>query len=380
MVEAEVPNQQGQLRPGSFANAEIVPQAQEKAVVVPASALVTFAGVDKVLVVKDGKSLEKRVTTGRRDGDRVEIVSGLDAGEQVIVDPGNLVGGEPVQHRERVEHCAGRSRSRPGRRRARTTIRLGRQLRSKRFVMKTLAAICIKRPGVRGHAHPGADRGGHRELSRARRRPLPRRRPAHRDGPHAAPGRVARGRRKCSSRSASRRRSTPSRASTSCARCPAPASRSSSRRSTSIVTSNRPRRTSAIASSAILVAAAASTCGRRSSRKQDNDRARPHHRRLRRSSASRADRDRRQDRSSRSSNAPAASASVEIVGGLERAINVWVDADRLAAYSLPITARARRAVAAERRPARRQRHRRTRASRRSARWAGSSIRRASTIW
>lgn len=96
MVEAEVPNQQGQLRPGSFANADIVLQAQEKAVVVPASALVTFAGVDKVLVVKDGKSLEKRVSTGRREGDRIEIVSGLGAGEQVIVDPGNLVGGEPV--------------------------------------------------------------------------------------------------------------------------------------------------------------------------------------------------------------------------------------------------------------------------------------------
>jgi HAE1 family hydrophobic/amphiphilic exporter-1 len=29
---------------------------------------------------------------------------------------------------------------------------------------------------------------------------------------------------------------------------------------------------------------------------------------------------------------------VEIVGGLERAINVWVDADRLAAYKIPITA------------------------------------------
>jgi HAE1 family hydrophobic/amphiphilic exporter-1 len=29
---------------------------------------------------------------------------------------------------------------------------------------------------------------------------------------------------------------------------------------------------------------------------------------------------------------------VEVVGGLERAINVWIDADRLAAYKLPITA------------------------------------------
>jgi multidrug efflux pump subunit AcrA (membrane-fusion protein) len=109
MVEAEVPNQQGQLRPGSFANAEIVLQTQDKAVVVPASALVTFAGVDKVLVVKDGKSLEKRVSTGRRDGERIEIVSGLDAGEQVIVDPGNLVGGEPVS----VANASNRTAARP---------------------------------------------------------------------------------------------------------------------------------------------------------------------------------------------------------------------------------------------------------------------------
>ena len=109
MVEAEVPNQQGLLRPGSFANADIVLQAAEKAVVVPASALVTFAGVDKVLVVKDGKSLEKRVSTGRRDGDRIEIVSGLGAGEQVIVDPGNLVGGEPVS----IANASNRTTARP---------------------------------------------------------------------------------------------------------------------------------------------------------------------------------------------------------------------------------------------------------------------------
>lgn len=96
MVEAEVSNKGALLRPGSFANAEIVLQAQEKAIVVPTSALVTFAGVDKVLVVADGKSVEKRVSTGRREGDRVEIVSGLNAGEQVVVDPGNLVGGERV--------------------------------------------------------------------------------------------------------------------------------------------------------------------------------------------------------------------------------------------------------------------------------------------
>jgi RND family efflux transporter MFP subunit len=97
MVEAEVPNPGSALRPGSFANAEIVMAGQEKAVLVPASALVTFAGVDKILVVKEGKVSERRVTTGRRESGRIEIVAGLAAGEPVIARPGNLVEGEPVR-------------------------------------------------------------------------------------------------------------------------------------------------------------------------------------------------------------------------------------------------------------------------------------------
>jgi multidrug efflux pump subunit AcrA (membrane-fusion protein) len=63
---------------------------------VPASALVTFAGVEKVLTVKDGRSEELRVTTGRRLGDQVEVVSGVKAGEPVVVQPGNLIGGQAV--------------------------------------------------------------------------------------------------------------------------------------------------------------------------------------------------------------------------------------------------------------------------------------------
>jgi hypothetical protein len=36
------------------------------------------------------------VTTGRRLGDRVEIVSGIPAGKPVVAQPGNLTGGQPV--------------------------------------------------------------------------------------------------------------------------------------------------------------------------------------------------------------------------------------------------------------------------------------------
>jgi len=95
-IEAEVPNERGVLRPGSFAKAEIVLGTDQPAVFVPTSSIVVFAGIEKVLSVKDGRSLEKRVTTGRKEKDRVEIVEGLAAGEPVIIEPGNLVGGQPV--------------------------------------------------------------------------------------------------------------------------------------------------------------------------------------------------------------------------------------------------------------------------------------------
>jgi multidrug efflux pump subunit AcrA (membrane-fusion protein) len=96
IVEAEVANRDGRLRPGSFARAEIVVEADRTAVMVPASAVVTFAGLEKVFVVKDGKAVEQRIRTGRRSGDRVEILEGVAAGEPVVTDPGSLVGGTPV--------------------------------------------------------------------------------------------------------------------------------------------------------------------------------------------------------------------------------------------------------------------------------------------
>jgi multidrug efflux pump subunit AcrA (membrane-fusion protein) len=98
-VEAEIPNRDGRLRPGSFARANIIVQSSNSVVLVPYSAIVTFAGIDKVITVKDNLTEEKRVLTGRRSGNEVEIVDGLSAGEVVVLSPGNLVGGESVNPR-----------------------------------------------------------------------------------------------------------------------------------------------------------------------------------------------------------------------------------------------------------------------------------------
>lgn len=97
LIEAEVPNRNGALRPGSFANATIITESSDDALLVPRSAIVTFAGVDKVLLVREGRVVEQRVTVGRRADDRVEILDGVQAGDPVIVRPGNLTAGARVR-------------------------------------------------------------------------------------------------------------------------------------------------------------------------------------------------------------------------------------------------------------------------------------------
>lgn len=95
-VEAEVENRQGRLRAGSFATAEIIIDAQQPVVLAPASAIVTFAGIEKVIAEKQGRATERRVRTGRRAGNMVEILEGLAAGDLIVAEPGTLSSGEPV--------------------------------------------------------------------------------------------------------------------------------------------------------------------------------------------------------------------------------------------------------------------------------------------
>ena len=96
MVEAEVKNTNGALRPGSFARAEIVTDARGMSLTVPTRAIIKFAGVEKIVVVKDGKAVEKPVTTRRHTTEWTEVVSGVTVGEMVVLEPGNLQSGQAV--------------------------------------------------------------------------------------------------------------------------------------------------------------------------------------------------------------------------------------------------------------------------------------------
>jgi len=94
-IEAAVPNAQGQLRPGSFARADIV-VSESRALVVPQSAIIVFAGVEKVMTIEDGAAKERRIKTGERVGDHVEVLDGLVAGAMVITSGGNIADGMKV--------------------------------------------------------------------------------------------------------------------------------------------------------------------------------------------------------------------------------------------------------------------------------------------
>jgi RND family efflux transporter MFP subunit len=95
LVEADVPNQGG-LRAGLFARAQIIVNPSQPALSIPPNALMAFAGLEKVVVVRDGKAAEKTVTTGRRGADWIEIVSGLGEGETVVLNPAGIRTGQPL--------------------------------------------------------------------------------------------------------------------------------------------------------------------------------------------------------------------------------------------------------------------------------------------
>ena len=82
-VEAEIENSSGALKPGQFATVRILQERADPAVLVPARAVVTDAGVSRLFVIKDGRAEQRVVQTGQTEGDLIEIKSGVAADEQV---------------------------------------------------------------------------------------------------------------------------------------------------------------------------------------------------------------------------------------------------------------------------------------------------------
>jgi membrane fusion protein (multidrug efflux system) len=84
LIEAEVANPDGVLKPGFFAHV-IMDLGHDRALFVPSASVLRYAGVARVFVV-DGQVVRAReVTTGIVVGDQTEITGGLKQGERVAV-------------------------------------------------------------------------------------------------------------------------------------------------------------------------------------------------------------------------------------------------------------------------------------------------------
>jgi RND family efflux transporter MFP subunit len=98
LVEVDVPNPKGPLLTGSYAEVHLKIPAQNSTYLVPVNTLIFRTESLQVGVVRDGKVAITDVTAGHDFGAEIEIVSGLKADDQVVVNPpDSLVTGQTVR-------------------------------------------------------------------------------------------------------------------------------------------------------------------------------------------------------------------------------------------------------------------------------------------
>jgi RND family efflux transporter MFP subunit len=98
-VEVDVPNQDYKLTPGMYADVSLRIQNDAAALTLPLQAINRDADKTRVLLVNSHDHVEEReIHTGIEGSDRIQILSGLNEGDRVIV--GNLGEYRPGQHVE----------------------------------------------------------------------------------------------------------------------------------------------------------------------------------------------------------------------------------------------------------------------------------------
>jgi multidrug efflux pump subunit AcrA (membrane-fusion protein) len=102
--EALVPNRDAQLKPGTFARVRIVSSRVDQVLTLSYAALQYRYGVNRVFVVNGDRLEARELRVGERLGNRIEITSGVKAGETVAIsDVDKLVDGTKVSVKQNAE-------------------------------------------------------------------------------------------------------------------------------------------------------------------------------------------------------------------------------------------------------------------------------------
>lgn len=84
MIEATIANPNLQLKPGMFARTKLTFSLAKNALMVPEKAIITTVGLKKAYVLVNGKAESREVSLGQKDGELVEVLTGIKPGEIVI--------------------------------------------------------------------------------------------------------------------------------------------------------------------------------------------------------------------------------------------------------------------------------------------------------
>jgi membrane fusion protein (multidrug efflux system) len=85
-VRARIANPKGQLKPGMFARATANLGGKTRAILLPEQVIVPKSDGSYVFLAVDGKAELRKVVLGKREPGRVEIVSGVQVGDTVVLD------------------------------------------------------------------------------------------------------------------------------------------------------------------------------------------------------------------------------------------------------------------------------------------------------
>jgi RND family efflux transporter MFP subunit len=91
LVEVHVPNTGGSLLPGMYADVDLSSARANPPLLVPSDALITRADGTRVAVVTPEHTVHlQKIEVGRDYGDRLEVVNGLEEGQSIIQNPGDV--------------------------------------------------------------------------------------------------------------------------------------------------------------------------------------------------------------------------------------------------------------------------------------------------
>jgi RND family efflux transporter MFP subunit len=92
LVEVQVPNPSGALMPGMYAQVNLSVPRNNPPLLIPGDTLVVRSDGPQVAVVQpDGRVHFTLIKLGRDFGDRLEVLSGLEDGQQVVVNPSDAI-------------------------------------------------------------------------------------------------------------------------------------------------------------------------------------------------------------------------------------------------------------------------------------------------